>query len=101
MWRPEFCDLSPIIAMDGGVVTNAVCDSLTVTLKEDKAFEKYLKDNKIACDFSPMEGLSIIRFKGVAAHGSTPEKGVSAALLAFKVLGEYYKIEALSLWPRF
>ena len=90
-------DLSPIIAMNGGVVTNAVCDSLTVSLKEDKKFEQYLKDNKIACDFSPMEGLTIVRFKGVSAHGSTPEKGVSAILLAFKVLGEYYHLEALSL----
>jgi succinyl-diaminopimelate desuccinylase len=90
-------DLSPIIAMDGGVVTNAVCDSVTVSLKEDKKFESYLKENKIDCDFSPMEGLSVIRFKGVAAHGSTPEKGKSAVLLAFKVLGEYYHLEALSL----
>jgi len=90
-------DLSPIIAMNGGVVSNAVCDSLTVTLKEDKKFESYLKENKIDCDFSPMEGLTIVRFKGIAAHGSTPEKGKSAALLAFKVLGEYYKLDALSL----
>ena len=61
-------DLSPIIAMNGGVVSNAVCDSLTVTLKEDKKFESYLKENKINCDFSPMEGLTIVRFKGIAAH---------------------------------
>jgi len=90
-------DLAPIIAMNGGVVTNAVCDSLTVSLKEDKKFEQFLKDQKIACDFSPIEGLSVIRFKGVAAHGSTPEKGQSAILLAFKVLGDYYHLEALSL----
>ncbi|MFA6620023.1 MAG: Sapep family Mn(2+)-dependent dipeptidase [Bacilli bacterium] len=90
-------DLSPIIAMTGGVVTNAVCDSLLVTLKEDKKFEQYLKDNKIPCDFSPMEGLSVIRFKGVAAHGSTPEKGKSAILSAFKAVGEYYHLDALTL----
>jgi succinyl-diaminopimelate desuccinylase len=87
----------PIIAMDGGVVTNAVCDSVTVSLKEDKKFESYLKENKIDCDFSPMEGLSVIRFKGVAAHGSTPEKGKSAVLLAFKVLRRILSFEALSL----
>ncbi len=80
-----------IIAMDGGTVTNAVCDSLLVTLKGDDKFAKYLKDNKIDCDINSSKELLIVRFKGKTAHGSTPELGVSAAKLGFEIIGKYYK----------
>jgi succinyl-diaminopimelate desuccinylase len=90
-------DLSPIIAMDGGVVSNAVCDKLVVTLKSDKKLEEYLKANKVPCDISANEFVTILTFKGKAAHGSTPEKGVNAGLIAFKTLGDFYKLEPLQL----
>lgn len=93
----RICSLSPIIAMDGGVVSNAVCDKLIVTLKSDKKLEDYVKANKVACDISSNEFVTILTFKGKAAHGSTPEKGVNAGLVAFKVLGDFYKLEPLQL----
>ena len=40
-------DLSPIVAIDGGVVVNAVCDKVIVTLPIDKAFEKAFLEKKI------------------------------------------------------
>lgn len=88
--------LGNIINMDGGVVANAVCDKLVVSLPTDKKFEEYLKSNKIECDVSSLGEVSILSFKGKSAHGSTPELGVNAALVAFKALGEYYKIDALN-----
>lgn len=94
-WLTKRIDLSPVIAIDGGVVFNAVNDSLAVTLPSDKKFESYLKKNHIDCDINPIGGLSLIRFKGKTAHGSTPEKGESAILKAFKALGEFYEIDAL------
>ncbi len=88
-------DLGPVTAMDGGIVTNAVCDSLLVTLKLDKKFEEYLKTNNVPCDISSNEFITVVRFKGKAAHGSTPEKGINAAAIAFKAIGEFYKLKDL------
>lgn len=89
-------DLTPVIAMDGGTVTNAVCDSLLVTLKGDEKFAKYLKDNNVKCDINSSKELLMVRFIGKTAHGSTPELGVSAAKIAFETIGKYYKNTFLS-----
>ncbi|MCI1245168.1 MAG: Sapep family Mn(2+)-dependent dipeptidase [Bacilli bacterium] len=87
----RICDLKPIIAMDGGLVGNAVCDKLVATVRKDEALEKFLAEKKDLCDVSLGEGADLVSFKGKAAHGSTPELGVNAALLAFKTLGEFYR----------
>lgn len=92
----RICDLSPIVAMDGGVVTNAVCDTFLVTLKKDPKFEQYLKDGKVSCEIEPVDALTMVKFIGKAAHGSTPERGVNAALIGFKALGDFYHLEPLS-----
>jgi succinyl-diaminopimelate desuccinylase len=88
--------LGNIINMDGGVVANAVCDKLIVTLPLDKKLEEFVKNNKIDCDIDSTSDISIISFRGKAAHGSTPELGINAALVAFKVLGEFYHIDELN-----
>lgn len=93
----KIVDLSPVIAMNGGTVSNAVCDSLFVTLKPNKGFEKYLREQKINAEVTSTPELLMVRFLGKTAHGSTPELGVNAATIAFKALGDFYKIEALSL----
>ncbi|MCR4561633.1 MAG: Sapep family Mn(2+)-dependent dipeptidase [Bacilli bacterium] len=84
-------DLSPIIAMDGGVVSNAVNDSLLVTLKPDKELAKYLKEVSPETEVTISDVLMICRFKGKTSHGSTPELGENAGLKAFKLLGDFYK----------
>lgn len=89
-------DLAPIIAMDGGVVANAVCDKLVVTLPEDKKLPDALKARGIKVDISVAGPIMILTFLGKSAHGSTPELGVNAALIAFKALGEIYKIAPLA-----
>lgn len=88
-------DLKPIIAMDGGVVVNAVCDRLVVTLPADKSLKDKLTVMNVAFDISDCGSIYIVTFTGKSAHGSTPELGVNAALIAFKALGEIYKIEPL------
>jgi succinyl-diaminopimelate desuccinylase len=89
-------DLSPVIAISGGVVTNAVCDNVVVTLKKDPKLEASLADKKDVCDLTKMDEIDILTFKGQAAHGSTPELGVNAALKAFEILGEFYHNAFLS-----
>ena len=88
-------DLKPIIAMDGGVVGNAVCDRLVVTLPVDKKLPERLAALGVKADVSEAGPIMIVTFVGKSAHGSTPELGVNAALIAFKALGEIYGIEAL------
>lgn len=88
-------DLDPVIAMNGGAVSNAVCDSLLVTLKPDQKFEKHLKDTGVKCDISSSKELLTVRFIGKTSHGSLPEKGINAAKIAFETIGKFYGIEAL------
>lgn len=90
----KLIDLSPIIAMNGGSVSNAVCDSFVVTLPSDKKLEEAVKA-KPQIDLSQAGQIDILTFKGKSAHGSTPEKGINAALLAFDFLGSFYKIPFL------
>lgn len=92
--------LGPIIAMDGGVVKNAVCDSLLVTLPPDDRFVAYLKEKKIDCDINVSPVLLTVRFKGKTAHGSTPELGINAAKIAFASLGEFYHLDFLTKLTR-
>ncbi len=87
--------LGPIIEMMGGEVANAVCDKILVTLPKDDKFVKYLEANQIKCDVSSNEAITMVTFKGKAAHGSTPELGENAAIIAFKTIGDYYKVDAL------
>lgn len=94
-WMSKILSLDPIIAMDGGVVMNAVNDSLLVTLKKDPKFESYLKESKVDFDNCSNDVLTLISFKGKTSHGAQPEKGVNAAILAFKAIGDYYKIAFL------
>lgn len=87
-------DLKPIIAIDGGVVSNAVCDRMLVTLPMDKKFILANKENK-NIEVSSLGEVMLVAFKGKTSHGSMPEKGESAAMFGFKVLGEFYKIPFL------
>ncbi|MEE3432076.1 MAG: Sapep family Mn(2+)-dependent dipeptidase [Candidatus Enteromonas sp.] len=87
-------DLSPIIAMDGGVVRNAVCDKLVVTIAADKKLKDAWKAE--LGDLSDCGKIFILTFKGKSAHGSTPELGENAALKAFTFLGGLYKNKFLT-----
>ena len=84
-------DLSPIVAMDGGVVANAVCDKVLVTLPIDKAFQKAFEEKKVPGEINLVGEIMIVSFKGKSAHASTPELGQNAILSAFSFLGEFYQ----------
>lgn len=79
--------------MSGGLVSNAVIDKFDVYMDHDEKFIEYLKKNNV--DF--VTSNDHLTFIGKAVHGSTPELGINAALVAFKQLGDFYKIKELSL----
>ncbi len=75
-------------SIKGGVASNATCDKVKVTMDKDEDFIAYLKENKIKFSIED-DGLT---FLGKAVHGSTPELGENAALIALKALGTFYKL---------
>lgn len=85
-------DIPHVNSIKGGVVTNAVCDKVIVNMDKFDDFICYLKEQKIDFEISGND----ITFIGKAVHGSTPELGKNAALIALKSLGDFYKIEKLS-----
>ncbi len=90
-------DLKPIIAMDGGVVSNAVCDKIVITLpKIEKLDEKLKAVPGLRFDISEAGPIQIVTIFGKSAHGSTPELGDNAAIKAFKVFGDILKNKTLS-----
>ena len=90
-------DLKPIIAMDGGVVSNAVCDKILITLNKVEKLEEKLKAVPgLRFDVSEVGPIQIVTVFGKSAHGSTPELGDNAAIKAFKAFGEILGIKALS-----
>jgi succinyl-diaminopimelate desuccinylase len=88
-------DLSPIVAIDGGVVRNAVCDKILVTLPNDAKFVEAFKAAKIDGEALDCGEIMVVTFKGKSAHGSTPEKGINAAAIAFDFIGSFYKNDYL------
>ncbi len=85
-------NLGKIKSIKGGVATNATCDKVKVTMDKDDDFIKFLQDKKI--NFS-IEDDGLI-FNGKAVHGSTPELGINAALIALKEIGEFYHIDNIA-----
>lgn len=86
-------DIPDVASIHGGVVPNAVCDSAKVVMKNHEKFAEYLKEQNIKFELND-DGVT---FLGKSAHGSIPECGVNAGLICLKALGDFYKIEKLSL----
>ena len=91
----KMVDLSPIIAISGGTVVNAVADKVMVTLSHNKAVEAAFKSDPKLGDYSHEGELGIALFKGKSAHASTPELGESAFAKAFLTLGKALKMPLL------
>lgn len=88
-------DLGPIIAIQGGTVSNAVCDKVVVTLPLDKKFVDQFKKDNVDGDISVSAPIMIVSFKGKTSHGSMPQNGKSAIIAAFDYLGKFYDIKPL------
>jgi len=85
--------LGPVIALEGGTVSNAVCDSVILTLPNDKAFLSYLKTSVYKVEITENPELLIVRFIGKTAHGSTPELGDNAIVHCLNALASFYHLD--------
>ena len=80
-----------IISMNGGFVSNAVCDSCTTVIPADiglkEKLEAALADTKLQeYQVTEENGQIEIYAKGVPAHASTPALGINAAGVTFECL---------------
>ena len=80
-----------LISIKGGVASNSVIEKCVVIADNDPDFIKFIVDNHYDAKYEEDEaGHLVITFNGKAAHGSTPEEGVNAGLLALKACANYY-----------
>ena len=81
-----------IISVKGGNVINAVIDQCEVKVEIDNGFLQYIlknfKDNE--AKIVTRDDISTITFYGKSAHGSMPQCGVNAGVMALKALAGYY-----------
>lgn len=80
-----------IISMNGGFVSNAVCDSCTTVIPSENGLKERLESALSATgllEYTVTEenGQITIFAKGVPAHASTPTLGVNAAGVTFECL---------------
>lgn len=90
-----------ISSFKAGNALNVVLDTCSTKMKfKDEREEEKLK-KKLASYTKKVEGLtatcedSVLTFKGVAAHGSTPYNGVNAGLHMLNFLGKFYHVGLL------
>ncbi|ORX57246.1 hypothetical protein BCR36DRAFT_580661 [Piromyces finnis] len=83
-------DLKNIHSIIGGVAFNSVIEKCTVNLDSDPKFVEYLKQNNVKFEMEENGDTTDIIFIGKAAHGSTPEQGINAAMVAVNNLAKFY-----------
>lgn len=88
-------ELNGIISIKGGTATNAVIDRCLVKMNENQLFLKYLKENKVEFEYELADDMMNITFIGLSAHGSTPQLGINAGMIAIKSLADFFDIEEL------
>lgn len=83
--------LDGIISIEGGTAFNAVIESCLVKAEVNHDLITFINKNYPDTDIKTIDDITYFTFKGVAAHGSTPELGVNAGLKALRALASFYK----------
>lgn len=84
-------DINGIYSIHGGVASNSVIEKCVVKMRENQFFLKYLKGAKLNFSVKLMEEMMEITFVGKAAHGSIPECGVNAGMIALTALAHFFE----------
>lgn len=84
-----------VIYLKAGVVSNSVADKCEVKVKDFKNLEEYLAKHD-AIKYEKVSEDTVI-FIGKASHGSLPQNGINAGIIALSVLGDCYNIPEFSL----
>ena len=86
-----------LISIKGGTASNAVIDRCELKIELNLDFLKYIMEHyhRNEAAILTSDDITTVTFFGKAAHGSTPEKGVNAGMMALKSIAEFSKNEAL------
>ncbi len=90
-------EIPGLISIKGGTASNAVIDRCELKHDIDLNFLKYIMEHyhRTEAAIVTKDDVTTVTFIGKAAHGSTPEKGVNAGMMALKSIAEFSKNETL------
>ncbi len=80
-----------VISIHGGTASNSVIENCVVRLKVGSAFGTFVKDKGYDAEVSNTNKYVEVKFIGRAAHGSTPEEGLNAGMIALEALAYYFE----------
>lgn len=86
-----------LISIKGGTASNAVIDKCELKVDLNLDFLKFIMEryHRNEAAILTEDDVTTVTFFGKAAHGSTPEKGVNAGMMALKSIAEFSKNETL------
>ena len=86
-----------LISIKGGTASNAVIDKCELKVDLNLDFLKFIMEryHRHEAEILTVDDVTTVTFFGKAAHGSTPEKGVNAGMMALKTIAEFSKNESL------
>ncbi len=88
-------NLPEVISIDGGLAHNAVIEKCIAIVKKDEKLLSFLSDADVSFTYKDLGDNFEITFIGKSAHGSKPELGINAGLIALNMLGSFYNNEQL------
>ena len=88
-----YVDIPGLISLQGGLAPNAVIEKCIVKHEIDLKLLELVMDkySRKEASISTVDDVSTITFTGLSAHGSTPELGVNAGMMALSTLAKYSK----------
>lgn len=80
-----------LLSIHGGVASNSVMEKCTVRMDINDNIIPFILENYPEAQIYTADDVVSITFVGLAAHGSVPEEGKNAGIMALKFLAKYTK----------
>lgn len=84
-------DLPGLISIHGGVASNSVIEKCVVRFELTENIIPFLLENYPEAEIRTADDIVNITFTGLAAHGSVPQEGKNAGLMALKFIADFTK----------
>ena len=84
-------EIPHVKSLKGGAATNAVCDKVEIEMDDPILFDEYCTSHGINHTVNE----NVLTILGESAHGSTPNLGINAAIIAMSALGDFYGVAKL------
>ena len=81
--------LPKVISIKGGEASNAVIEKCTIQFELDDKIIPFLLENAKGAEIVTKEDIVNVTFTGVGAHGSTPQLGKNAGMMALECLSKF------------